>query len=457
MQGLGIANQAQLLALLEQAQAEIEQLKKRIEELEARLNKNSKNSSKPPSSDQKGNSRKGVNGGGAKPGHKGHYRAALPPERITRVEEITLTSCSECGGQLKPVGFPARHQMIDLPEIIELERTEYRLHRYRCMQCGKRQKPQLPPEVGNAVMGPRLTSLSALLTGPYGMTVRKTQRFLEELTKESWSVGTLFNGQQRIRRALEDPYRQAEASCHEASWAGADETGWRTCGQRRYVWIKSSDTATYLRITASRSRACAEELLGKGSQPLVTDRYAAYAPEGPHQYCLAHFVRDIEALRNSDAELCDLLLYDFGEVFVADSCHRHGKSSRQAFLAKTGKLKRRLEKELRYWSYLHEDDQVRRFCDRALSRWERFWTFRRVPGMEPTNNRTERDLRPLVIKRKISFGTRSDSGERFIERIYSVVETLKKRGSQSWGYVTDSLIAFRRGLPAPRLPPALAP
>jgi transposase len=375
---------------------------------------------------------------------------------MTRIKEISCVSCCECGGKLRSIESPERHQTIDLPKTIALEHTEYRLHRYRCQDCGKRQKAELPREVGRAIMGPRFTSLCAVLTGSYGLTVRKTQRLLNELTGESWSVGTLFAGQQRIAEALKATYNQIKISSDAAPWAGADETGWRTCGQRRYIWLKSTLETTFLRITASRSRACAEELLSKTPQPVVTDRYAAYAPTGPHQYCLAHLARDIEGLRVKDASLCDVLLYDLREIFGVERRYRKKRCSRGVFLAKTAKAMRRMKQELFSCSIAHEDDGLQQFCERVLRHWPKFWTFRQIEGMHPTNNCTERDLRSLVIKRKISFGTRSDLGERFIERIYSVMETLKKRGHAGWGFVTDTLLAYRRGLPVPRLPPVPA-
>ena len=87
-------------------------------------------------------------------------------------------------------------------------------------------------------------------------------------------------------------------------------------------------------------------------------------------------------------------------------------------------------------------DQLYKLCENLLEDFEKLWTFTKVHGMEPTNNRAERDLRKLVVWRKKSYGTRSDRGKKFVERITTVSQTLKRTGMAILGFVQDAIKSY---------------
>lgn len=440
------------LAVIQALLKENQLLRERIAELESKLSKNSKNSSKPPSSDIKSNTKVGKNRGGAKPGHKGYCRAPIPIEKINRQVVVRPKECSRCGSHnLESERKPVFHHVIDLPKI-EADITRYRLEKCRCLDCGKHTRASLPQGVSSSLLGPRLTAWIGSLASICSLSLRKTQCVVFSVLRENFCSATIFACQQRVNRSLEEPFEKICQAFSQELSVGADETGWRTTGQRRWVWVKSGKATTLFRIQKGRSRLCAEILLGKNSkQPLVTDRYPAYASKGPHQYCLAHWNRDIEALTGNYPDAYNELSFDLKEVFAIHRLYREQKIKHDQFQQRIRYRRRRMKETLSFWATAGPEN-LRRRCRSWLKSFDRYWTFVRIEGMEPTNNQSERDLRDLVIRRKICFGTRSDAGERFVERIYSVAKTLSKRGADLFEYIEANLRNHWKGLPAASLP-----
>ncbi len=437
---------------------EIQALKKliltqqqRLEKLEGQVKKNSRNSSKPPSSDQKGNSGDGRCRGGAKKGHKGHFRAAIPANQVTERIQVTPEKCSRCGSaDLVSERKPKFHREIDLPEICRIVR-EYRLEQCRCQHCGKHVKAELPEGVTGTIMGARLTSVIAAWSYQLTLPIRKLRELVAQLTGYRFSSATILACQQRVSEALKNSHDMIAVASRSEPWLGADETPWPTHGQKRYCWLASGNSTTFIKLLPRRNRACSQELLGKTEQPLVTDRYSAYAPQGPHQYCLAHWKRDIEGLPATALDLQESVGIDLDAVFDLWRRYQIGELNRSQWYRLTAYRREEIEASLLFWSRASSDKRVRRRCDSWLKHYHRFWTFLPV-SIEPTNNRTERELRPLVIRRKICGGTRSDLGERFVERLYSVGTTLQKRGADLLVYLYHALHAHWSGQTSPPLP-----
>ena len=449
--------QGNIQALREENQSlreENQGLREENEKLKARLNKNSKNSSKPPSSDIKGNSSTPEKRGGAKFGHKGYFRALMPSDEVTKKITVVPNKCPRCGsGKLVSERKPNKHQVIDIPEI-KPSVTEYRLERCRCLECGKHVRAALPEGISQSVLGANLTALIADLSCRYSLPIRKIQRLLHDLSGCSFSSATIIACQQRVSTSLSEVYEELKRDLQNEAVLNADETGWRTHGKRRWAWIAAGKNTTVLMLRTRRNRESAEELLGKDSvQPVITDRYAAYAPKGPHQLCLAHWKRDMEALRDLDQakDLYELLHIDLKEVFSTWGAYRDGHLDKKQFLGRTYYRRKRMQEALEYWVREGPTDRIKMFCKKSLRKFEQYWTYTHFDEMEPTNNRAERELRPLVIRRKISFGTKSLSGEEFIERAYSVAQTLTKRGIKVWQYFREALERSWSSLPAPSL------
>ena len=450
-----IQGQCTVIAKLEQEQRTvIAKFEKRIQHLERRLQTNSSNSSKPPSSDCKGKSKDGQLRGGPKVGHQGFYRAAIRPEEVTERIVLTPDQCPRCNSKdLISERKPKYHRQFDLPQPAIVVR-EYRLEQCRCQNCGKHVKASLPPEVSGSVIAPDFAAKIAFWSYSLSLPIRKLGQLVHTLTGQRFCSATMLACQKRMSAALEQPHSQVLQESQQELWRGADETTWRTHGQRRYVWMATGNRSTAVLITGHRDRASSLALLGDVDLPLVTDRYVAYKSVTHHQYCLAHWKRNLKKLElyPKAAEIQCHLEIDLDWVFEIWRKYRSGELSSKQWYSRTHYRRRGIESTLHYYSRAGPDQEVRALCESWLKDSANFWTYLRVPGMEPTNNRTERELRPLVVRRKINGGTRSDQGERFVERMYSVIATLQKRGSDYLAFLTRALKAYFAGNAAPRLP-----
>jgi len=373
---------------------------------------------------------------------------------MTKRERVFPKECPKCGS--KDLASERKfiiHQVIDLPEI-KPEVTEYHLELCRCKNCGKRVRGQLPKGVSWSAIGNRLTAWIGLASCQFSLSLRKIRGLIQGLIQQSFSPGTIFTCQQRVSQAIKDSCKEIKIENRKESVVGADETSWRTNGKKRWAWIAMGKTTTLLEITSSRSRKCAEELLGKNTkQALITDRYPAYKSQGPHQYCLAHWKRNIEEIKNYEQgeDLYQFLYAKINKVFSTWHRYQKGKSSWRGFRTATTRLKNQIKIKLEFYARDGPTKEIRSICKNFLRHYTHFWTYTVVKGMEPTNNQAERELRNIVIRRKICIGTKSRRGEQFLERIYSVYQTALKRGIGVWAYLKEAIICYWSKLPPPSL------
>lgn len=433
----------------------------RIRELEARLAQNSTNSSKPPSSDPPGVARPGKKPKGRKrggqPGHRGHHRMVLPPERVEEVEHEP-ESCEHCGHSLAGAeeGRPVHvHQVVELPPI----RAEVKEHRMRCLRCPKCSgltRAPLPVEVGGKHFGPQLTALAGLLTGHYRMSRRCVVDLLGRvLDVPAPSLGSTQACTQETSAALDRAYRETLAEVRSSKWAGADETPWKLRGEKMWLWVGVAKRATVFRVTRGRGAKELEGLLGSFEGIVSSDRWCAYQIYGKRQLCWAHLVRNFRklGLRGGKAaefaaegeQVCD-------RVFERWRCFREGTLERDA-------LKQGMRKIQASFRRLVErgaesiNRKVAGLCRNLLKLWRSLWTFL-DEEVELTNNTAERALRKAVLWRKNCFGNQSEDGLRYAERILSISATCQQQQIHPLDFVARSIAALRSGTPAPTLLPA---
>ena len=424
-----------------------------IADLRENLKLNSKNSSKPPSTDQKANT-SSKHRKERKP-RKGIARSNYPPERVDRSVECTRENCPYCGSQsIENVGMPEAFQQAELPEVHAII-TEYLLHKYNCKDCGKKSVADLPTGVPDSAFGPRLMGLFATLTGTLHLAKREAIQLMKDLYDVDIGLGSAPNIEERVAKALDPVYDRIHSLVIEGAFCKHfDETSWRDSGKRRYAWVASCSMAAFFKLHTNRSRKAFEELLGKEIDGFeaVTDRYSVYATIGKfHQYCLAHLIRDFRRYAERDGpdgEIGEALTHEFAQICGIHRDCRKGEISLKRRNMRIGHRRRQVE----FWlddGFANGSDELSGLCKTLLNDFNKLWTFTRVHGMEPTNNLAERDLRKLVIWRKKSFGTRSDRGQRFVERITSVVETAKRHGKNALSFIQDAVANFFAGKSAP--------
>lgn len=445
------------LRTLKEAQALIDKLwsvvheqAKRIADLEEKLSTNSRNSSKPPSTDWgKGSSPKPRSGkkAGGQPGHQGKARALLAPEHVTHFHDCYPIKHCECGNEVRTSRLAWRHQVIEVPEVKPLV-AEYRLYAGICQGCGKQHEAALPPGVSPCLAGPRLLALMGTLTGGYRLSKRLVQGLLQDLFHIEVSVGTISQSEEILSIALAPIAQEAHEYVKQAPAVHADETSHKEKGKKQWMWVAIAGLVSVFLARASRSTEVAQELLGECfAGILISDRYSAYNWIDPlrRQVCWAHLLRDFTKIAERSGvagQIGEELLMQTHRIFRFWYCVRDGTLSRAGFACHMLFLQSQVEAALRRGSACGES-KTANTCKRLLKAKHALWTFVRTPGIEPTNNLAERTIRSYVIWRKISFGTQSKRGSLYVERMMTVVGSCKLQGRNILNFLTQAVLAHR--------------
>lgn len=429
----------------------------KVEELQAKLGQNSSNSSKPPSSDPPWKPpaerrERGKRKRGGQPGHDGHERAMLTPDTVV---DVKPPACVHCGDRLTGEDVePFRHQVTEVPRA-SAEVTEYRLHTLGCTSCGEKTSAAWPEDAPRGAFGPRLAAIVAVCSGAYHMSKRNIEDLVRDFFGVQISLGSVSNLEEAASEALAGPYADALASVQRARVVHADETGWYQSSKLTWLWIAVTKHVAVFMLRASRGAVVAKELLGSGfAGVLVSDGYNGYHWFNDHrrQLCWAHLIRAFRGLLEWPAakDFGERLL-DFSERLFSEWHRiRDGTSSRAQFAAAIEPLKDELSKLLQK-GIASSHPRVRALCKTLTAHEQSLWTFASRQGVEPTNNAAERALRRAVIWRKTSFGTASERGSRFVERVLTVVTTLRLQHRNVLEFITDACCAAQRSLPAPSL------
>jgi transposase len=446
-------------------------LQARVRELEARLGQNSANSSRPPSSDppQAPPRPKGPRSGrkrGGQPGHRGAYRALLPIEQVDEVVMVLPECCRQCGQALpestgRRRGRVWRHQVVELlPLAVRV--TEYQMARRRCAQCGKRTRADLPVGVPRRPFGARLTAVIALLSGRYRLSRREVRQLLQDLWAVRVSLGAVVRQEQAQSAVLAPIVEAARVAVQEAAVVNMDETGWRQEQQRAWLWTAVTAELTLFSIHRSRGGAAIEAVLGPEFTGVVgSDRWSAYSrfPAERRALCYAHLKRDFQGLIDRGGEAESVGRWGLAEIerlFALWHCFRARKFSRKELRRRLIPLQARLGRLLRRGQE-NPDRKAAALCRELTKWWAALWTFARVEGVEPTNNGAERALRPAVLWRKGSFGSDSEMGSRFAERLLTVAASCRQQGRHLLDFLVAASEAVLQSTPLPSLLPTPHP
>lgn len=459
--------QAAIAALFLAMQQRIDNLENRVADLEARLKLNSTNSHKPPSSDFVGAKRKppapptGKKRGG-QPGHRKAQRVLVPPEKVRETFTCKPTSCRRCGhGLLGEDRTPLVHQVAELPRIEPIV-NEYRLHRLACPGCGATTCGTLPPGVPTGSFGPYLQAVLTVFAGAYRLSKRQVQQLSADLFGLSISTGMISKLERRSAEALEAPYNELAVSVHSSKAANIDETSWREDRKKAWLWTTVTGIATVFTIARHRSGEVARALLGSEPDQVVgSDRFGAYEWIAAwwRQICWAHLRRDFQAMIDRGGHgkpIGERLLKQSHRLFHNWHRVRDGTVDWATFQSRMTRLRREVRQTLEEGSKCG-CVKTSATCFEILKVEQGLWTFARFHEIEPTNNAAERALRFAVIWRRISGGTDSERGSRFVERTLSVVATCRQQGRNVLEYLTCCFEAAHRSQPVPSLIPSGKP
>jgi len=452
-----------------QSQANQKMLTSKITNLEEKLNTSSSNSSLPPSSDlfKKKKPKKKYHGSGksklkqgAQPGHKGKGRKLIPVEEVDDTVVCLPKPTCECGGKIQADPKKVRrHQQHELPKIKPII-TEYQQVYGNCCDCGETHCGDLPHGVSAKLLGPRATASVAILTGDYRLSKRDAQRIFGDFFSLPVGLGTISNAEKTVSAALESPVEEAKVYIQQQTGpVNADETIHKQQGDKMWVWLATTLFVAVFIIRGSRCMESAKTLLGENfAGYLITDRFASYnwIKATVRQFCWAHLKRDIQKISERSGvagKIGDEILDDIRRMFRLWHRHKDGKIKHKTFKAAMVPIRKNIERLLEKGSTCGHI-KTENSCKFILKHKESLWTFVENEGIEPTNNLAEQQIRFYVLWRKNSFGTQSERGNVFVERMMTTTATCKLQNRNRYDYITAAVVAHLKNEPVPSLLPA---
>jgi transposase len=447
-----------LQAQLEQQRAQLAQLQATVARLEEQLaaaRKDSSTSSKPPSSDivkppppplPPGQDKRKR---GGQPGHPKHERALFPEEQVNHFFVHPLSGCPCCGGQLRRNGgLAVVVQQVDA-EPPKLTIQQHTCPEYWCVHCERSYKAALPEHIAKGgLVGPWLTTLIAYLKGFCHASFSTVRLFLRDVVGVTISRGQLRNIIGKVCTALDEPYQELLAALPEQKRLNVDETGHKDNGKRMWTWCFRASLFTLFRIDPTRSGDVLINVLGKEFDGVLgCDCFSAYRRymrefDVTLQFCLAHLIRDVKFLMTLPGKkeqaygtrLRDALRTLFAVI------HQREPMSAAEFqwrleAARDGVL-------LAGRQDVPASRHAQALAKRLQTHGKSYFTFVTTPGVEPTNNLAEQAIRFVVIDRHITQGTRSEAGQRWCERIWSVIATCTQQGRSVFDYLHAAVQAY---------------
>ena len=457
---------AKLEARLAKTEDELEKTKDKL----AKAEKNSKNSSKPPSSDivnpgpqqdtsqgKADDTKKRKRGG--QPGHERHERAPFQPDEIDETWFYFHSNCPCCGGKLVDTDLPDKIlQQVEIEEVpIRVE--EHRRPTQECAQCHKLHCPEWPEDLKQAgLVGPRLTALIAYLKSACHMSFSSIRKYLRDVAKVTLSRGLLRKLVAKVTDSLLDPYQQLLAMLPQEERLNIDETGHKENGKRLWTWCFRATLYTVYKISPSRGSEVLVEVLGEEFSGVIgCDYFSAYRKYMKDfnvviQFCLAHFIRDVKFLtthpNKRNRAHGELLLEHLRKLFGI--IHR-----RDEYATESGfrNALTRVRNDMLYDAIMNSPGtkEADNLGDRFVDHFESYFTFITTPGVEPTNNLAEQAIRFVAIHRRMTQGTRSQGGRSWCERIWTVITTCGQQHRSVFDYLCDAVIAYFESEPAPSL------
>lgn len=445
-------------AVIEALRTQVATLQARVEELTRQLGRSSRNSSQPPSSDGPAapppptKPRSGKRHG-AQRGHKGNSRSRMEP---TEVHDLRPDACGACGHGLHGDDpAPAIHQHVEVPPLAA-HVVEHRLHALRCPLCTHVTRAALPAQVSRSGFGPRLTALVAMLSVAFRLGKREVVALLAAVFGVPMALGSVSACERRVSVALEAPVNELHAAVVREAVANADETSWSVGRTSAWMWALAVKWAAVFLVAAKRSTEVAMRLLKGFEGLLISDRWCAYrfVPTTRRQLCWAHLLRHWEEFcgyaHAATKRLGEALKAQTRQMFTRWHQVLAGTLTRAQFRVAMEPIQRELERLL----VAVMKEGIAGAASKAREIWrerEALFTFVAHAGVDPTNNAAERVIRLAVRWRKNCFGTFSERGARFAERMLTVVQTLRLQGRSLFPWLVEALHAHQLGSTPPTL------
>lgn len=421
----------QALEQLRVTQEELAVAYQRIEELEKQKT--------PPPAFVKANVKKPPEQGKKRKKREAQYNRARRREAPTQVVEHRIRHCPVCANALGGISVARRRQVIELPPPPPVEVTEHVVYHGWCSQCQKWREAPLDVSrevMGQGRMGVKLTSVIAYLRTVMRLPVRQIQAYLATLHGLKISSGEIVELLHRATTQLHLAVAALKQQIRASPAVQADETGWREDGKNGYIWSVSTPEVRYYEYHHSRGSEVVKQLLGESFEGVLgSDFYASYnIYQGLHQRCWVHLLRHGHELKEQypDDPQVQQWAKDVKAIYERAVAYPGPDASLPVAKqeAERRKLQHAYEQEL--WQlclpYAHTSSPLHTLCERIERFLPELFVFVALPGVPAHNNLAERSVRPLVIARKISGGSRSPKGSDTRMDLFSLFGTWAAQG-----------------------------
>lgn len=419
-----IEKQNQQIELLQQ---EVVLLKEEIRILKE--GKNSKNSSMPPSVDFKKNQSLRISSGKKSGGQLGHEGKNLEMKAIPDVViEHVPTICTQCGEDLtnKEAFFEGKRQVVDIPPVKAVY-TEHQIFSKQC-QCGHATQSLFPANVmANIQYGSRTESLIAYMSVRQFIPYARMCEYLEHVHQLPMSEGSIANLLERFYYKAEPSYKKIKENIAQSEVVGSDETGCKINGTKNWVFTWQDEQNTYLSISSNRGHLGIKESFPNGlpNSILVSDAWPAQlaTTAKSHQLCTAHLLRDlnyfIDILKDSWSEKVISIIRDALELKK-----KLLDKEKNIPISEIKKIERRFTKILRQET---ASGKITAFKKRLIKNRDYIFNFLYHDNVPPDNNGSERAIRNVKVKQKVSGQFKSLLGGNIFVTIRSIIDTALKK------------------------------
>ena len=402
---------------LEEAEKEIERLKKENEKLKEELQsmrKAPKWAKKNKNKNPEGSLRKGKKKG-PKKGHKACPRKR--PEEVDQETTWTPLVCSKCDSDLPPSHKWHVHYQMELPSVSPVITTKHIVGWSWCSCCNK--EVSVSDKLGASLYGPRVHAQVCYWKYELGLSFGKIRKLLSDQYNMEISRGVLSEIVSRTARKFEGAYEDIKSMLLEQKHLHADETGWRVNGNNHWLWSFSNEDVSFYKIDQARSQAVVKNVLGEVFRGvLVTDFYGAYNKiDCQKQKCWVHLLRDLHELKIKHPKNEEIAYFSKrAKLFFKRGKRLQNEYENQKNKKNIERKYKRLKSDTEKWvSKKYKSSDLQRLCKRLFKYRREIYTFIRA-GIDPTNNYGEREIRPAVLMRKISYCNRSDKGVIFPQK-----------------------------------------
>jgi transposase len=450
---------------------------KTLEEKLAALKKNSRNSSKPPSSDivkpkkPKTSEKEGNRKIGGQPGHPKHTRPLYTVDQIDKFHNHVYSSCPDCGGQITPRLDlePRRVQQLEIEQVPVLK-EEHCSYAVWCQACQKIHYKPFPESVVKAgFFQERITALVAYMKYVCHASFSTIRKFIRDVLGESTSRGFLRKVLEKVTASLDDPYEELLNRLPLETVVNADETGHKDNGDKFWTWVFRAELYVLFKIDKTRSTQVLIDMLGESFNGVLgCDYFSSYRSYMRRfsvllQFCIAHLIRDVRFLTNlPDKETKaygNRILDGIRELFKI--IHNRDSFSEASFRAALEQAKQTIIDAVttNVPSLLDKNGKelkrhAQNMADRFRKHGEAYFTFITTPGMDLTNNIAEQAVRFVVIDRHVTQGTRGLAGRKTAERLWTVVGTCQLQGRSAFNFILEAVHAYFHGQSSPSLLPS---